>query len=87
VILGQILANNLNLPLGKILTFPELLEDVYAHTYDVIDAKSGWSNPEWVQVGNEIPGGMMWPEGSTRPTDTITKQRYEATKAIDPKLK
>jgi arabinogalactan endo-1,4-beta-galactosidase len=20
---------------------------------------------EWVQIGNEIPGGMLWPDGST----------------------
>jgi arabinogalactan endo-1,4-beta-galactosidase len=40
--------------LGKSL-FSELLEDVYAHTYDVIDAlKVAGVTPEWVQVGNEI---------------------------------
>jgi arabinogalactan endo-1,4-beta-galactosidase len=72
-------------------SFPELLEDVYAHTYDVIDAlKVAGVTPEWVQVGNEIPGGMMWPEGSTKNWPQLTQllnKGYEATKAIDPKIK
>jgi len=47
-------------------SFPELLDDVYNHTFDVISSlKKAGVTPEWVQVGNEIPGGMMWPEGST----------------------
>ena len=48
-------------------SFPELLNDVYIHTFDVISAlqKAGVT-PEWVQVGNEIPGGMLWPDGSTK---------------------
>jgi arabinogalactan endo-1,4-beta-galactosidase len=48
-------------------SFSELMTDVYDHTFDVLSAlKSTGVTPEWVQVGNEIPGGMMWPEGSTK---------------------
>jgi arabinogalactan endo-1,4-beta-galactosidase len=47
-------------------TFSELLDDVYNHTFEVIDTlKKAGVTPEWVQVGNEIPGGMLWPDGST----------------------
>jgi arabinogalactan endo-1,4-beta-galactosidase len=72
-------------------TFPELMTDVYDHTFDVLSAlKSAGVTPEWVQVGNEIPGGMMWPEGSTKNWNQLAQllnKGYEATKAIDPKIK
>jgi arabinogalactan endo-1,4-beta-galactosidase len=72
-------------------TFPELMKDVYDHTFDVLSAlKSVGVTPEWVQVGNEIPGGMMWPEGSTKNWSQLAQllnKGYEATKAIDPKIK
>jgi arabinogalactan endo-1,4-beta-galactosidase len=42
-------------------TFAELQNDVYKHTFDVLTAlKSAGVNPEWVQIGNEIPSGMLW---------------------------
>lgn len=72
-------------------TFQELMTDVYDHTFDVLSAlKSAGVTPEWVQVGNEIPGGMMWPEGSTKNWSQLAQllnKGYEATKAIDPKIK
>ena len=72
-------------------TFPELLNDVYNHTFEVLTAlKNAGVTPEWVQVGNEIPGGMMWPEGSTKNWNQLAQllnKGYEATKAIDPKIK
>ena len=72
-------------------TFSELLNDVYFHTTDVLKAlKSVGITPEWVQVGNEIPGGMLWPEGSTDNFGQLAQllnKGYEATKAIDPKIK
>jgi arabinogalactan endo-1,4-beta-galactosidase len=72
-------------------TFPELMKDVYDHTFDVLSAlESAGVTPEWVQVGNEIPGGMMWPEGSTKNWSQLAQllnKGYEATKAIDPKIK
>jgi arabinogalactan endo-1,4-beta-galactosidase len=45
--------------------FPTLLTDLYNYTFDVMTAlKTAGVTPEWVQVGNEIPGGMIYPEGS-----------------------
>ncbi|PIF30471.1 arabinogalactan endo-1,4-beta-galactosidase [Flavobacterium sp. 9] len=72
-------------------SFPELLTDVYQHTYDVLKMlKKAGVTPEWVQVGNEIPGGMLWPEGSTDNFSQLAQlldKGYEATKAVDPKIK
>ena len=72
-------------------TFPELLNDVYNHTYDVISAlKKAGVTPEWVQIGNEIPGGMMWPEGSTnnwKQLGQLLNKGYDAVKAVDKKIK
>ncbi|WP_238567338.1 glycosyl hydrolase 53 family protein [Flavobacterium sp. 83] len=72
-------------------SFSELLTDVYNHTFDVLSAlKKVGVTPEWVQVGNEIPGGMLWPEGSTKnwlQLAQLLNKGYEATKAIDPKIK
>lgn len=72
-------------------TFPELMTDVYDHTFDVLTAlKAVGVTPEWVQVGNEIPGGMLWPEGSTKNWNQLAQllnKGYEATKAIDAKIK
>lgn len=72
-------------------TFPELAKDVYNHTFEVLKAlqKEGVT-PEWVQVGNEIPGGMLWPEGSTTHWSQLAQllnKGYEATKAVDAKIK
>ena len=71
--------------------FPQLLEDVYKYTFDVMTAlqKSGIT-PEWVQVGNETAGGMIYPEGSTRHWDSLTQlinKGYEAIKAVSPSTK
>jgi arabinogalactan endo-1,4-beta-galactosidase len=72
-------------------TFSELLNDVYLHTEDVLKAlKKAGVTPEWVQVGNEIPGGMLWPEGSTDNFNQLAQllnKGYDATKAVDPKIK
>lgn len=71
--------------------FPELLNDVYNHTFDVINAlKVAGVTPEWVQIGNEIPGGMMWPEGSTKnwsQLGQLLNKGYDAVKAVDKKIK
>ena len=72
-------------------TFPELLKDVYLHTFDVINAlKVAGVTTEWVQVGNEIPGGMMWPEGSTKnwkQLGQLLNKGYDAVKAVDANIK
>jgi arabinogalactan endo-1,4-beta-galactosidase len=72
-------------------SFAELLNDVYNHTFDVLTAlKAAGVTPEWVQVGNEIPGGMLWPEGSTSNWSQLAQllnKGYDATKAINPNIK
>lgn len=72
-------------------TFTQLLDDVYNHTFDVLNAlKIAGVTPEWVQIGNEIPGGILWPEGSTSNWGQLAQllnKGYDATKAIDPSIK
>jgi arabinogalactan endo-1,4-beta-galactosidase len=67
--------------------FAQLLTDVYNHTYDVLSiVKARGVTPEWVQVGNEIPSGILWPEGSTSHWGQLTQllnQGYDAVKAVD----
>ncbi|WP_460501319.1 glycoside hydrolase family 53 protein [Hymenobacter agri] len=71
--------------------FPQLLTDVYDHTLSTMQAlRANGVTPEWVQVGNEIPGGMMWPEGSTKNFPQLTQlinKGYEAVKAASPSSK
>jgi len=72
-------------------SFPELLNDVYNHTFEVISAlKKAGITPEWVQVGNEIPGGMLWPEGSTKnwkQLGQLLNKGYDGVKAVDKNIK
>ncbi|WP_426342367.1 glycoside hydrolase family 53 protein [Pseudoduganella sp. S-14] len=71
--------------------FPHLLEDVYSYTYDVMSAlQAAGVAPEWVQVGNETPGGMIYPEGSTRNWPQLAQlinKGYDAIKAVSPASK
>ena len=49
------------------LNFTDLKKAVYDHTYDVIAAmKKENITPEWVQIGNEIPNGILWPDGHSK---------------------
>jgi arabinogalactan endo-1,4-beta-galactosidase len=68
--------------------FPTLLKDVYNYTYDVMSAlKKAGVTPEWVQVGNETPGGMIYPEGRTSNWPQLAQlinQGHDAIKAVSP---
>ena len=72
-------------------SFTALLTDVYNHTFEVLTAlKTAGVTPEWVQIGNEIPGGMLWPEGNSSNFGQLAQllnKGYDATKAIDPTIK
>jgi arabinogalactan endo-1,4-beta-galactosidase len=72
-------------------SFTTLLSDVYNHTFEVLTAlKTAGVTPEWVQVGNEIPGGMLWPEGNYTNFGQLAQllnKGDDATKAIDPTIK
>ncbi|MFM2265663.1 MAG: Arabinogalactan endo-beta,4-galactanase [Bacteroidota bacterium] len=73
------------------LAFPELLNEVYAHTFDVIQSlKLAGVTPEWVQIGNEIPGGMLWPDGSTdhwNQLGQLLNKGFDTVKAVDQTIK
>ena len=72
-------------------TFLELQNDVYNHTFEVLNMlKAAGVTPEWVQVGNEIPGGMLWPDGKSSNFSQLAKllnKGYDAVKAVDTKIK
>jgi arabinogalactan endo-1,4-beta-galactosidase len=54
-------------------TYEQLCECVREHTLDVLYAlKEAGVKPEWVQIGNETPNGMLWPVGRvSEPTPTL----------------
>ncbi len=46
------------------LAFPQLVRQVEVYSRDVITAMCrGGASPNIVQIGNEIPDGMLWPDG------------------------
>lgn len=71
--------------------FPTLLSDLYNYTFDVMTAlKTAGVTPEWVQVGNEIPGGFIYPEGSTDNWPQLVQlinKGYDAIKTVSPESK
>ena len=66
--------------------FDQLVLDVYDYTLEVMNAlKFKGISPEWVQIGNEIPSGMLWTEGSTKNFGQLSQllnSGYEAVKAV-----
>ncbi|MDD2796974.1 MAG: glycosyl hydrolase 53 family protein [Bacteroidales bacterium] len=72
-------------------SFTQLLTDVYDYTADVMTAlKTAGVTPEWVQVGNETPSGMILPEGSTNNWGQLAQlinKGYDAIKAVSPTSK
>lgn len=72
-------------------SFTELLTDVYDYTHNFMVAlEAAGVTPEWVQVGNETPSGMLFPEGSTSNWSQLTKlinKGYEAVKVVSPTTK
>jgi len=71
--------------------FSQLLDDVSAHTRDVLQALvEAGVRPEWVQVGNEIGSGLLWPEGRYDQFPQLTQlvnRGYEAVKAVCPEAR
>lgn len=72
-------------------TFDQLKTDVYDHTLEVMKAlKDNGVTPEWVQVGNEIRGGMLRPDGSTDNYPQLAQlitSGHNAIKAVSPASK
>ena len=82
----------------KDLTFEQLKQALYDYTVDVMSAlKTAGVTPEWVQVGNEIPTGFLYPEGSIYKADGKTEdwapmvqllnKGYDAVKFVSPDTK
>ncbi len=73
------------------LGFEQLKEALYDYTFDVMTAlKEGGVTPEWVQVGNEIPSGMIYPEGHTDNWPQLAQlinRGYDAIKTVSPATK
>lgn len=70
----------------------QLGKDVSAHTTDVLKAlREKGVTPEWVQVGNEIANGMLWPEGKLPANfDALAgflREGAKAVKEFDPSIK
>jgi arabinogalactan endo-1,4-beta-galactosidase len=48
------------------LSYEELVEEVRTYTRESLEAcEEAGVLPDIVQIGNEIVGGMIWPDGST----------------------
>jgi arabinogalactan endo-1,4-beta-galactosidase len=71
-------------------TVAQLNNDVYQHTVGVLNyLKSNGVSVSWVQVGNEINGGMLWPAGRIAsagyaPVAGFINSGYNAVKAVFP---
>ena len=69
----------------------QLTADVAAHTADVLSyLKSNGIDVAWVQVGNEIRNGLLWPDGDAKHFANMaafTNAGYDAVKAVYPDAK
>ncbi len=69
-------------------SFAQLQTDVYNHVYSVLDTlKSIGVTPKWVQIGNEVGNGMLWPDGKAPANMSnfakLITSGYNAVKAVD----
>lgn len=73
------------------LDFENLKKALYDYTFDVMMAlKTAGITPKWVQAGNEIPTGMIYPEGHTDRWPQLVQlinRGYDAIKAVSPTTK
>lgn len=69
----------------------KLVTDVYGHTHGILSyLKANGIHVSWVQVGNEINNGMLWPIGKTPHFSALAQlinSGYKATKAVFPNAK
>jgi arabinogalactan endo-1,4-beta-galactosidase len=74
-------------------TLTQLQADVYSHTQGILSyLKNNGVTVSYVQVGNEINSGMLWPEGKASGTSfaslvSLINNGYSATKAVFPSAK
>ncbi len=73
------------------LTFDNLKKTLFDYTVDVMLAlKIAGVTPEWVQIGNEIPTGMIYPDGHTDNWPQLAQllnAGFDAVKSVFPKSK
>ena len=79
------------------LSVPKMADALYDFTHDTLQTLVDHGvTPEWVQIGNEIPGGMLWPSGQWWNTAQggswenlvlFLKAGHDAVKAIDQSIK
>jgi arabinogalactan endo-1,4-beta-galactosidase len=56
------------------LTFAQLVQQMRSYNSNCIAAfKAAGAMPEYVQIGNEITGGMLWPDGRVPGTNAATQ--------------
>jgi len=69
-------------------TEAQLEQHVYDHTIDVLSyLKANGIKVSWVQVGNEITNGLLWPDGDTKHWANLvalTNHGYDAVKSVYP---
>ncbi len=76
-------------------SYSQLQTDVYSYTFNFMTALlAAGVTPQYVQVGNEINSGMLWPIGSVGSTTAngnnftqitgLINQGYSAVKAVSP---
>jgi arabinogalactan endo-1,4-beta-galactosidase len=72
------------------VSFAALKDSVYAHTYYTLNLlKQAGVTPKWVQIGNEIPSGMLWPSGyinNPQQLAELINSGNQAVKDIDNKI-
>jgi arabinogalactan endo-1,4-beta-galactosidase len=60
----------------KDLTFAQLVQEMHDYNSNCIAAfAAAGAMPDYVQVGNEITGGMLWPSGRVRGDDPVRWSR------------
>ncbi|GAA5057764.1 arabinogalactan endo-1,4-beta-galactosidase [Thermocatellispora tengchongensis] len=68
------------------LPFDQLRQAVYDHTFDVLGAlKAQGTTAEMVQIGNELNGGLLWPDGrydNWPGMAALLNAGYDAAKAV-----
>jgi len=73
------------------LNFDQLKQALYDYTFDVMTSlKKAGVTPKWVQVGNETPSGMIYPEGHIDNWPQLAQlinKGYDAIKAVSPESK
>lgn len=74
-------------------SFTQLMSDVYAHTQGILSyLKTNGVTVDYVQVGNEINSGMLWPDGQASGSSfanlvKLINNGNDAVKAVFPSAK